>query len=112
MVRTVEPKDWHKTLETAEEYFRGIQRVDRQHLSYRLRDYLIHPVAKNDPMHRSNGIKYFTHNEENITRVSIISGHAALGSDPEAVGPFTNTFIIDRALNWDNMFAIFQGSNA
>ena len=31
------------------------------------------------------------------------------GSDPGAVGPFTNSFIIDRVLIWDNMVAFFRG---
>ena len=32
-----------------------------------------------------------------------------LGRDPESVGPFTESFITDRALIWDKMVAIFQG---
>ena len=47
-----------------------------------------------------------------IARGSIISGPAALGSDPAVVGPFTDSFIKDRALIWDNMVAIFHGSDA
>ena len=35
-----------------------------------------------------------------------------LGSDPKAVGPFTDLFIIDISLIWDKMGAIFQGSDA
>ena len=38
----------------------------------------------------------------------ILSGPAVLGTDPEAVGPFTKFFITYRALIWDNMIAIFQ----
>ena len=43
---------------------------------------------------------------------SILGGPAALGSDPEAVGPFTDSFITDRALSWYKMVEIFQGSYA
>ena len=109
MVPTVDPKDWPKTLETAEEYIVGFQIVDGQPLSYGLRDDLIPPVAVNDPTQRANGSKYFTHYEEMIAHGSILSGPAALGSDPEAVGSFTNLFITDRALMWDKMVEIFQG---
>ena len=43
---------------------------------------------------------------------SILSGPVVSGSDFEAVGPFTKLFVTDRALFWDNMFAIFQGLDA
>ena len=43
-----------------------------------------------------------------ISHGSIIIGPAVLGSDPEAVGPFTNLFIIYRVLIWDNIVAIFH----
>ena len=42
---------------------------------------------------------------------SNLSGPAVSGIDVEAVGPFTNSFVTDRALIWDNMVAIFQGSD-
>ena len=35
-----------------------------------------------------------------------------LGTDPEDIGPFTNSFITDRALIWGKMVAIFQGYDA
>ena len=35
-----------------------------------------------------------------------------LGTDPEAVGPSTDSSITDRALIWYKIVAIFQGSNA
>ena len=35
-------------------------------------------------------------------------GIAVLGTDPEAVGPFIDSLITDRALIWENMVAIFQ----
>ena len=41
----------------------------------------------------------------------ILRGPEALGSDPEAVGPFTDLFITDRMLIWDKMVEIFQGSD-
>ena len=70
-------------------------------------DDLISTASASDPTHLINGIKYFIHDGEMITHVSILSGIAALGSDPEYVGPFTDSFITDRALIWDKMFAIF-----
>ena len=78
-------------------------------LSYGLRDDFIAPVASSDPTYRDTGSEYFTHNEDMISRGSILSGPAVLGTDPEAVGPFTDSFIIYIALIWDNMVAIFQG---
>ena len=47
-----------------------------------------------------------------IARGLVISGHAVLGTDPEEIGPFTNSFITDRAFIWDKMVAIFQGLDA
>ena len=47
-----------------------------------------------------------------IARGSIISGPAVLGADPEDIGPFTDSFITDRALIWDKMVEIFQGQDA
>ena len=35
-----------------------------------------------------------------------------LESDPEAIGPFTDSFITDRVLIWDKMIKIFHGSDA
>ena len=42
----------------------------------------------------------------------ILSGTAALGSDPKAVRLFTDLLITDRALIWDKMVAIFQELDA
>ena len=71
---------------------------------------MIAPVASNDPTYRANGSEYFTHDKEMIACGLIISGPAALGSDPDVVGPLTNLFITNRALIWYKMVAIFQGS--
>ena len=71
---------------------------------------MIDPVAASDPTYCANGSNYFTHDEEIIARGSILSGPLALVSDPEAVEPFTDLFIIDRELIWDNMFTIFHRS--
>ena len=91
---------------------RGFCGVDGQPLSYGLRGGLIAPVTSNYPTYRDNGSKYFTHDEEMIARGSIISGHTVLGNYPEDIGPFTDSFVADRALIWDKMVAIFQGSDA
>ena len=112
VVPNIDPKDWPKTLEPVEEYIRGFQGVYGQYLSYGLRVDLEPPASASDPTHRANGSKYFTHDEEIIAGGSILSEPAVSGSDPEAVGPFTNSFITDRTLIWDNMVAIFQGSDA
>ena len=64
-----------------------------------------------DPFSATNGSKYFTIDEEMIARGSIFSGPAVLGTDPEEIVPFTNSFITDRALIWDKMVAIFQVSD-
>ena len=56
-----------------------------------------------------DGSDYFTHDEEIIARVFLLSESAALGSDPEVVGPFTDSFVTDRAMIWENMVPIFQG---
>ena len=47
-----------------------------------------------------------------VTQRLILSGAAGIGTDPEEIGLFTNYFITDRALIWDKMVAIFQGSDA
>ena len=46
-----------------------------------------------------------------IAHGSILSGSVTLGSDPEVVGTFTDLFITYRALIWDKLVAIFQGSD-
>ena len=68
---------------------------------------MIAPVAASDTIYRDNGRDYFTHYEEMINRGSILSGPAALGTDPKYIEPFTDSFIVDRALIWDKMVAIF-----
>ena len=62
-------------------------------------------------MHHGNGSTYFTDDENIIASGIILSGPAALGSDQKAVGPFSNLFITDRALIWDKIVIIFQGSD-
>ena len=69
-------------------------------------------AASSDPTHRANGSGYFTHDEEMIACGSILSRSRVVGSDPEDIGPFTNSLITDRALIWDKMVAIFQGTDA
>ena len=73
---------------------------------------MIAPVAANDTTYRANGSKYFTKDEDMIYWGLIISEPAALVTDPEEIFPFTDSFITDRAIIWDNMVAIFQGSDA
>ena len=63
-------------------------------------------------MYCDNGSRYFTHDGEMIYCRMILSGTAVSGSHPESVGTFTNLFNIDRALIWDNMVEMFQGSDA
>ena len=109
VVPTVDTRDCPKTLEMLEEYIRGFHKVDGQPLSYRLRDGLIAPVAANYPTYRDNGSEYFTHDEEMIAGGLILSGTDVLGTDPEDIGPFTNSFISNRSLIWYKMVAIFQG---
>ena len=109
VVPTVNPKYWPKTLETAEDYIRVFHEVYGQPLIYGLSYDLIAPVAAHATTYHTNGSDYFTHNEEMIDRESIISGHAVLGTDPEEIGSFTDTFITNRALIWDKIVAIFQG---
>ena len=95
-----------------EDYIRGFRGVIGKPLSYELRDNLIPPAAARDTTHHSNASKYLTHDEEMIACGSVLSGHLVIGSDPEAVGPFTNLFITDRALIWYKMVVIFQVSYA
>ena len=111
VVPSVNPKDWPKTLEMVEEYIRGFGGLDGQPLSYILRDNLELTSVASDPTHYANGSKYLTHDEEMIAHGSILSRPAVSGSDPEAVGTFTNLLITYRALIWDNMVVIFQGSD-
>ena len=81
-------------------------------LSYGLRDDFIAPVASSDPTYRDTGSEYFTHNEDMISRGSILSGPALLGTEPEEIGTFSDSLINDIVLICDNMFAILQGLEA
>ena len=56
-----------------------------------LRYDLISPVSASDPTYRANGSEYFTHDEEMIAQGLILSGPAVLGTDPEEIGPFTDS---------------------
>ena len=47
-----------------------------------------------------------------ITRESILSGPAVLGTDLEEIGPFTDSFITNRSLILDKIVEIFQGLDA
>ena len=86
--------------------------MDGKPLSYGLWDDFIAPVDTSDPMYRANGSEYFTLDQEIIVCGSILSGTSALGSDPEVFRPFTNSFITDKALIWDNMVEKIQGKDA
>ena len=112
VVPTFNSSDWPNTLETVEKYIREFCGVDGKPLRYGLRDDLIAPVAANDPTYRDNGSKYFTNDEEMIARGLIISGSAVIRTDPEDISLFTNFFITERALIWNNMVELFQGSDA
>ena len=96
VVPTADLRNWPKTLETVEYYIRGFCTVDVLPLSYGLMDYLIAPVASSDPTYRVNGSEYFTHDEEMITRGSVLSRPEVLGTYPQEIGPFTDSFITDR----------------
>ena len=72
---------------------------------------MISPVSASDPTYRANGSEYFTHDEEMIAQGSVLSGPAVLGTDPEEIGPFTDSLITNIALIWDKMVAMFQGSD-
>ena len=112
MIPTVNPKDWPNILEMVEKFIIEFRGIYGQPFSYGLSDDLEPPAATSDPMHRANGSKYFTNDEDIITCGLIISVTLVLGSDPEAVGPFSDSFIIDRSLIWEKLVTIFQGSDA
>ena len=67
VVPTVDPKDWTKTLETVEDFIKEFQVEDGKPLSYRFSDDFIAPDAATDITYRTNGSKYFTHDEEIIS---------------------------------------------
>ena len=112
VVPTIDPRDWLKNLETVDDYTRVFCGVYGQPISYGLWEDLIAPVEASDSMYCANGINNFTHDEEMIARGLILSESAALGTDPEEIGPFSASFITNRERIWDNMVAIFQGSDA
>ena len=112
VVPTIYPREWPKTLGTVEDYIIGFHGVYGQPLRYGLREDLIATVAAHDTTYRDNLSRYFTHNEEMIAQGSILSGHAVLGTDPEEIGPFTDSFINERELTWDKMVATLHGSDA
>ena len=105
VVPIFDPKYWPKTLETVEEYSRGSLVVDIQPLSNGLRDDLEPPTAASDPVYRANSSKYSTHDEEMVDHGPILSRSAVSGSDSEAIGPFSDSFITDRSLVWYKMVA-------
>ena len=85
-------------MEIVAEYIRGFLVVDVQPLSNGLRGDLELPDVASDNTHRANGSGYFTHDEDIIACGLILSGPMVVGSYPEAIGPFTNSFITYRAI--------------
>lgn len=112
VVPTIDPIDWPKSLEAVEEYLHGFRGVDGQPLSYVLNNEMVPSPEATDPGYRQAGSTYFTPDEEMLARAPILSGPVVLGTDPEEVGPFTDSFITDRATVWDKLTSIFQGSPA
>ena len=66
VVPTFDTKDWPKTLEMMNWKIIIFRGVYGQPLSYGLRDDLEPPASTSDTLHRANGSKYFTHDEEMI----------------------------------------------
>ena len=56
--------------------------------------------------------KYFTIDEEMISRGPIIESTQVAGTDHEKLGPFTNAYMSDRTRLWDKLCTIFQKSEA
>ena len=112
VVPTVDQRDWPNTLEKVEDYIRGFSWVNGQPLSYEFSEDLIAAIVASDPTYRNNGSDYFMRDEEMIAQGLILSGPAALETDPEEMGPFTHSFITNRAFICYRMVAIFQESDA
>ena len=72
VVPTADSKYWTQTLEATVEYIRGLRGVDGNPISYVIRQDLFPELAAQDPMCGTIGSKYFTINEDMISRGPII----------------------------------------
>ena len=98
------PKDWPKMFEAIEEYLRQFRGTTGVPLSYVVRKDLVPAVNLLDPS--SN---YATLDEEMIARAPIISpGVVGTSDELELVGPFSDSFVTDRAMAWEKISTIFQ----
>ena len=68
VVLTVDDKDLPQTLEATVEYIRGFRGVDGNPISYVIRQDLFPELAAQYPIHGTVGSKYFTIDEDMISR--------------------------------------------
>ena len=112
VVPTVYSKDWPQNLEATVEYIRGFRGVDGNPISYVIRQDLFPELAAQDPIRGTIGSKYFTIDEDMISRGPIIEGTEVAGTDHDNLDPFINAFMSDRTRVWDKLCAIFHQSEA
>ena len=111
-IPTVDTRDWPSTLEAVVAYIDGHRGVDNHPLGYVIRDQLIPTAAADDPTVRAAGSTYFTHDEELRARATIVDRPVVAGTDPEVIGPFSDTYIADRKKVYELLCSIFQNTTA
>ena len=109
---TIEPKNWPKTFEAIDEYFRGLRGCKGHPLSYCLRTDLVPAAAAVDPATGVVGSAYISHDDEMIARGPILEMGAAVGPNAEMVGPFSDAFLVDRTTVWEKLAEILLASDS
>ena len=111
---TVDFKNWPKTMENLEQYFRQHRGVDGGPLNYCIRRDLFPEAAAGDPTYNTADSKYNNHDDEIIGRHRIVDASSATGTlqSHEKNGPFVDVFLTDRTRVWELLSEIMNETDA
>jgi hypothetical protein len=108
----MDPKSWTKNFEAIDEYFRGLQGYKKSPLCYVYRPDLVPALAASDPPSGAVGSLHISHDDKMCARGPILLAGAVAAPDPETLGPFAPSFIVNRAAVWEKLAKILLTNNA
>jgi hypothetical protein len=108
----MDPKNLTKNFEVIDEYFRGLRGYKKSSLCYVYRADLVPALAAVDPLTGTVGSLHISHDDEMCARGPILLAGAAVGPDGETLGPFSPSFIVDRAAVWEKLAEILLTNDA
>jgi len=108
----MDPKNWTKNFEAIDKHFRGLQGYKKCMLDYVYRSNLVPVLAAVDHPTSRVGSLHISHDDEMCARGPILLAGAVVGPDAETTGPFTPSFIVDRAAVWEKLAEILLTDDA